>query len=481
MAAWARWAAETVEVHCNETADQVLLCDNGLEYVEYEPPLSPTDAPFWIAVGISIFLVLTAGMMSGLTIGLVSMDTTTLKVLIKSGPPKEKERARKLLPLVSRHHLLLVTLLLANAICMEALPIFLDRVVSPAAAIGISVTAVLFFGEIIPQALCTRFGLAIGANLSVVVWFVLIIFLPVSWPIAKLLDWLFGHSSGHYYRRKELVELINMHEVHTEENEEPLYADEIQIIRGALDLSRLTVLDAMTRLDRMIALSADAPITTGLVADVVAHGHSRLPVHEPGRLDHVVGILLAKSLLGVPTDGSLTVADLPLRPAHTVPASYSLFDMLHWFKTGQSHMAIVATEGGASIVGLTTLEDVVEALLREQIQDETDVDRMRQQMEKDDRAGVPRRSFPVGHTVPLAVPASGQTPTEASIPVAAPAAAGTASTKQSWWSFLGLTGRRRRADFPDSVKTSLLSVAPIYTEVNDDVASLDEERPLGPA
>ena len=54
---------------------------------------------------------------------------------------------KRILPLVKRHHLLLVTLLIGNALAMEALPIFLDRIVHPALAILLSVTAVLFFGE----------------------------------------------------------------------------------------------------------------------------------------------------------------------------------------------------------------------------------------------------------------------------------------------------------------------------------------------
>ena len=47
---------------------------------------------------------------------------------------------------LKRPHLLLVTLLLVNAAAMEALPIFLDRLMSPTSAIILSVTAVLFFG-----------------------------------------------------------------------------------------------------------------------------------------------------------------------------------------------------------------------------------------------------------------------------------------------------------------------------------------------
>ena len=60
-----------------------------------------------------------------------------------------------MLPILQKHHLLLVTLLLCNAAAMEALPIFLDAIVPSVLAIVISVTAVLFFGEIIPQAVCT--------------------------------------------------------------------------------------------------------------------------------------------------------------------------------------------------------------------------------------------------------------------------------------------------------------------------------------
>ncbi len=55
-----------------------------------------------------------------------------------------------MLPVLKDHHWLLVTLLLMNAIAMEALPIFLDAIVPSAYAILISVCAVLIVGEVIP-------------------------------------------------------------------------------------------------------------------------------------------------------------------------------------------------------------------------------------------------------------------------------------------------------------------------------------------
>lgn len=111
------------------------LGDDGLD-----KPLSET---FWVDVAISTGLVCTAGTVAGLTMGFVSLDPTYLEILKRTGTPEQKEQARKVAPLVNQHHLVLVTLLLANSAANEALPIFLNRVVNEYLAILISVTAVL--------------------------------------------------------------------------------------------------------------------------------------------------------------------------------------------------------------------------------------------------------------------------------------------------------------------------------------------------
>ena len=64
-----------------------------------------------------------------------------------SSDEKERKQAKALLPLVKRHHLLLVTLLLTNAAAVESMPVFLDRLAGPVTAVLVSVTAVLLFGE----------------------------------------------------------------------------------------------------------------------------------------------------------------------------------------------------------------------------------------------------------------------------------------------------------------------------------------------
>ena len=93
-------------------------------------------------------LINITGVASGLTLGLLSLDCTTVTIIAEgSDSPEERRRARSLLPVIKKHHLLLVTLLLSNAIAVESMPIFLDKISNPLTSILVSVTAVLFFGE----------------------------------------------------------------------------------------------------------------------------------------------------------------------------------------------------------------------------------------------------------------------------------------------------------------------------------------------
>ena len=55
--------------------------------------------------------------------------------------------------------------------------------------------------RIIPQALCTRYGLAIGYYCSPLVIMLMVAFLPIAFPIALLLDCILGAGHGTFFRR----------------------------------------------------------------------------------------------------------------------------------------------------------------------------------------------------------------------------------------------------------------------------------------
>lgn len=127
--------------------------------------------------------------MSGLTAGYLSIDKLELELKLANGTESEKRDAAKVFPIVNDHHCLLVTLVIANALFAEALPLYLDEIVPAAYAILISVMAVLFFGEVIPQAVCTgTHQLRIGAKCAKLTKALRLLFFPFSYPIARVLD-----------------------------------------------------------------------------------------------------------------------------------------------------------------------------------------------------------------------------------------------------------------------------------------------------
>ena len=131
-------------------------------------PLEPL--PQWELlsfIGGIVFLVLLGGLVAGLTIGLMSLDSTNIAILKESGTPSEKRCAEKIEPLRRNGHLLLVTLLLVNTVVNETLPIMFDAInFTGASAVLMSTCLIVVFGEIIPQAVCAKYGLQIGAFFS---------------------------------------------------------------------------------------------------------------------------------------------------------------------------------------------------------------------------------------------------------------------------------------------------------------------------
>ncbi|KAG1063324.1 hypothetical protein G6F42_027231 [Rhizopus arrhizus] len=148
-------------------------------------------------------LVLTGGAFAGLTLGLMGMDETNLHVLIQSGTESEKKYAKQVLKLLSRgKHWVLVTLLLSNVIVNETLPIILDGVLGGGwKAVVISTALIVIFGEVIPQSICVRYGLAIGAKASGMVLALMYIMYPIAYPTALLLDFFLGESHGTIYKK----------------------------------------------------------------------------------------------------------------------------------------------------------------------------------------------------------------------------------------------------------------------------------------
>ncbi|KAK6141427.1 hypothetical protein DH2020_024832 [Rehmannia glutinosa] len=271
--------------------------------------------PWWfVYASVSCFLVLFAGIMSGLTLGLMSLGLVELEILQRSGSAAEKKQAG------------------------IALPIYLDKLFHPVVAVILSVTFVLAFGEIIPQAVCSRYGLAVGANCVWLVRILMVVCYPIAYPIGKILDSVLGHSDA-LFRRPQLKALVSIHSQEAGRGGE-LTHDEATIISGALDLTEKTAEEAMTPIESTFSLDVDSKLDWEAIGKILARGHSRIPVFS-GNPKNIIGLLLVKSLLTVRAETETPVSSVSIRRMPRVPSDMPLYDILNEFQKGSSHMAAV--------------------------------------------------------------------------------------------------------------------------------------------
>jgi metal transporter CNNM len=103
-------------------------------------------------------------------------------------------------------------------------------------------------------------------------------------------------------------------------------------------------------------------------------GYSRFPVHEPGKPESFIGLLLIKKLLKYDPATAQPVGEFKLSILPEALPSINCFQALDYFQTGRAHLLLISTTpgiaGGAR--GVITLEDVIEEIISEEIVDETD-------------------------------------------------------------------------------------------------------------
>ncbi|XP_019635748.1 PREDICTED: metal transporter CNNM2-like isoform X6 [Branchiostoma belcheri] len=336
-----------------------------------------TLLPLWLQVIFIIILLSLSGLFSGLNLGLMALDPTELKIVQNVGNEKEREYARKIAPLRVHGNLLLCTLLLGNVLVNNTLTILLDDLSSGLIAVIGATAGIVIFGEIVPQSVCSRHGLAVGARTIWITKFFMFLTLPVAYPISKVLDWVLGQEIGTVYSREKLLELMKMQHQFQE-----IEKHEINIISGALELRQKTVTDIMTPSEQCFMLDIEAILDFDTMSEIMKQGFTRIPVYE-GERDNITALLFVKDLAFVDPDDCTPLKTIIKFYNHQLTwtfADTTLDVMLEEFRKGHSHMAFVQrvnSEGEGDpfyeMIGVVTLEDVIEEIIKAEIVDETDI------------------------------------------------------------------------------------------------------------
>jgi hypothetical protein len=120
-----------------------------------------------LEVCVLVVLLALSGLFSGLGLGLMSLDLIGLEIVVAAGTDehataKEKrqgESARKIIPIREKGNLLLTTLLMGNVAVNSLTSIMMADMTSGLAGFLVSTALIVIFGEIVPQAICTKHAL----------------------------------------------------------------------------------------------------------------------------------------------------------------------------------------------------------------------------------------------------------------------------------------------------------------------------------
>lgn len=308
----------------------------------------------------------------------MSLDPSGLEIVMaNSDDPKLAQAAKDIYPVRLRGNLLLCTLLLGNVTVNSGLSIVSANIFTGLIGLLVSTAVITVFGEIIPQAICCRYGLQIGEKTIPIVKFLIVLMYPITKPLSWVLDKVLGHEIGTTYSSSEMTKLIEMHVQRGQ-----FHSAAGAAMKGALRYHSVTVQEVMTPLINVFMLSADERLGFDVVAKIFKTGYSRIPVYEVSK-SNIVGLLFVKDLIFLDPEDEIPVKNFVHifgRGMHVVWADDNLGDVLKLLKSGNSHMAVVrdVNQGDGTsdpyyeVKGIITLEDILELILGDEIVDETD-------------------------------------------------------------------------------------------------------------
>lgn len=235
--------------------------------------------------------------------------------------------------------------------------------------VGITTALILLFGEIIPKNIAKVYGMRILPSMLWLVNIMYFIMSPLVSLLVKTTDYLLYKISG-IPTSEATDSMVSEKEVRfmidyiTEKG--IITPEKTSMLKSIFALSSKTVEDIMVPATSVISIAAENPLTEALKLFRI-HQFSRFPVFE-GTPDNVIGMLHLKDLfVAMANDEQRPLKDL-VRPILFVPETVRVNQLLSEFKHQNMHIAMVLDEYGG-IVGLVTLEDVLEEIVGE-IRDE---------------------------------------------------------------------------------------------------------------
>ena len=326
------------------------------------------DSDTIISIVIMAFLVLFSAYFSATETAFSTFNKTRVKTLAEAG----NKRAALVLALNENYDKLISTVLIGNNIVNIALAsigtvLFVKLYGDIGATVSTAVVtvAVLIFGEISPKSLAKDYPEKFTMFSAPFINALIFLFTPLNvifsvWK--KFLSLVFKSGDDKKMSQEELLMLVQ--EV---EEDGAIDNEESELIRNVIEFGDRKAEDILTHRGDVEAVSVDTS-KKEIARIFSATKFSRLPVYEES-IDNIIGVIHQKDFYNAGSIFTGDIHDILTEPIF-VSQSMNIDALLKELKMTKSHIAVVVDEYGG-MVGIVTMEDILEELVGE-IWDEHD-------------------------------------------------------------------------------------------------------------
>jgi Mg2+/Co2+ transporter CorB len=324
----------------------------------------------FIALAISLVL---SFFFSGSETALTAVNRMKVQLRAEQG----ERMAQKLLMLIAKPDRMITTILIGNNIVNIAMPTLLTLIAIKydwdiaLATAGLTII-IIIFGEVLPKTIAVTFADKIAYIVAPIISVLVQLLRPLTFLIAKFTNIFIRIISKGAVKEATLTkeELRSMVDIASTEG--TFKEDESERLKGVLDFPHKDVEDVLeTHRTEIVGIPTNA--TYDEVRDIILeHYYTRYPVYEDS-MDHIVGMFYSKTFIEWSMDPTMDMHDLIDNEPLFVVQSVSVEKVFKQMLTKKKHMAIVLDEYGGTL-GIVTHEDIIEEMIGQEIEDESDED-----------------------------------------------------------------------------------------------------------
>ena len=303
--------------------------------------------------------------------------TATNKMRLQTKANNHDKKSEKLLALVSKPGEFITAILIGNNVANILLPtlvtmLAIDYGFNVGIASAILTIVIIVFSEVLPKSVAASFPDRIAYAVYPVIRFVVTILKPVTMMLNALTGFIVNLLSSNQEEdvsisKEELRAMVDI-----AGSEGTFHKEESHRIKGVLDFYNLNVKDVL-KTPRVEIVALPITATYEEIRDIaIDNPFTRYPVYTED-IDHIVGVFHSKYLLSWSTTPEKSFQSFCDMDPMVIYEFHSIEWVLRKMTKEKKHMSVVLDEYGGT-EGVLTHEDIIEAMLGLEIEDEMDLE-----------------------------------------------------------------------------------------------------------